>query len=297
MISNQTTNDNDFKELQRSSSTFINPFTDYGFKKLFGEEASKFILIEFLNSMLPKHHQIAKLEFKNTEQLGQTAEDRKSIYDIYCESDNGERFIVELQRVKQEFFKDRTIYYATLPIIEQSKKGKGWEYELKPIYCISILDFTLSELASTDVIHTIQLKDQNNHIFYDKLTFIYLEVPKFDKHENDLVTNLDKWLFYFKNLTDLTVIPQVFRGDAVFEQAFAKAQTANLSKQEWLDYEMSLKAYRDNAAADAYTRKVAHEKGLQEGIRKTALKLKQVGSDIAFIQEVTGLNLDEIKSL
>lgn len=79
------------------NSKFINPFTDYGFKKLFGEEASKFILVEFLNSILPSHHQIAELIFKNTEQLGQTIEDRKAIYDIYCESTTGERFIVELQ--------------------------------------------------------------------------------------------------------------------------------------------------------------------------------------------------------
>lgn len=276
---------------------FINPFTDYGFKKLFGEEASKFILIEFLNSMLPVHHKIAELSFKNTEQLGQTADDRKAIYDIYCESTTGERFIVELQRIKQEYFKDRTIYYATFPIVEQSKRGRDWAYELKPIYCISILDFTLAETSNTEVVHTIQLKNQNNAVFYDKLTFIYLEIPKFDKTENQLHTNLDKWLFYLKNLNDLTIIPQVFRGDAVFEQAFQKAQIANLNKQEWMDYEMSLKTYRDNRAADAYTRKIAREEGVREGVLKTARNLKRVGSDIQFIQQVTGLTEAEINSL
>lgn len=145
-----------------------------------------------------------------------------------------------MQRIKQEYFKDRTIYYATFPIVEQSKKGRDWAYELKPIYCISILDFTLPDTSNTEVIHTIQLKDQNNAIFYDKLTFIYLEIPKFDKTENQLHTDIDKWLFYLKNLNDLTVIPQVFLGDTVFEQAFQKAQIANLSKQEWMNYEMSL---------------------------------------------------------
>lgn len=104
---------------------FINPFTDYGFKKIFGEEVSKPFLIDFLNSILPSHHQISDLTFKNTEQLGQTDNDRKAIYDIYCESLTGEKFIVELQRIHQEFFKDRTLYYATFPITEQAKKGRA----------------------------------------------------------------------------------------------------------------------------------------------------------------------------
>lgn len=272
---------------------FINPFTDYGFKKLFGEEANKFILIEFLNSILPEYHQIAHLTFKNTEQLGQTAEDRKAIYDIYCESTTGERFIVELQRIKQEYFKDRTIYYATFPIVEQSAKGKGWRYELKPIYCISILDFTLTSKDNNEVIHTIQLKDQNNQVFYDKLTFIYLEVPKFNKAENELTTDLDKWLFYVKNLKDLNVIPQVFRGDTVFEQAFQKAKVANLNRDEWLDYERSLKTYRDNAAADEYMQKIAFE----NGIRATAVNLKNLGLSVELITKATGLLPQEIEKL
>lgn len=290
MISDVHTFDNE-------NPVFINPFTDYGFKKIFGEEASKFILIEFLNSILPKHHQIAQLNFKNTEQLGQTTEDRKAIYDIYCESATGERFIVELQRIRQEHFKDRTLYYATFPIVEQSKKGKGWRYDLKPVYCISILDFALTTSDNPEVLHTIQLKDQNNQVFSDKLTLIYLEVPKFNKGEYELDTDLDKWLFYIKNLKDLNIIPQVFRGDTVFEQAFQKAKVANLNRDEWLDYERSLKTYRDNASADEYMKKTAFAEGERKGILKIAFNLKQLGYDIQAIQQATGLEIDEIKDI
>lgn len=185
---------------------FINPFTDYGFKKLFGEEASKPFLIDFLNSMLPNHHQIADLTLTNGERMGLTDFDRKAIYDIYCQSITGEKFIVELQRAKQAFFKDRTLYYATFPISEQAQKGE-WNYQLKAIYCISILDFLFDEHQDDqEVIYTVRLKDQNNAVFYDKLTLIYLQMPNFAKSEHELKSNLDKWLFFIKNLDRKSVV-------------------------------------------------------------------------------------------
>ena len=95
---------------------YINPFTDFGFKKIFGEEASKPLLLDFLNALLPLEHHVVDLTFKNSEQLGQTEADRKAIYDIYCDTDKGEKFIVELQKAKQNYFKERTIYYSTFPI-------------------------------------------------------------------------------------------------------------------------------------------------------------------------------------
>ena len=116
---------------------YINPFTDFGFKKIFGEEASKPLLLDFLNAILPENDQIVSLSFKNNEQLGQTEFDRKAIYDIYCENEKGEKFIVELQKAKQNYFKDRTIYYSTFPIQEQAERGE-WNYNLKSVYCIGI---------------------------------------------------------------------------------------------------------------------------------------------------------------
>ena len=152
---------------------YINPFTDFGFKKIFGEEASKPLLIDFLNALLPPANKIVELSFKNTEQLPQSDADRKAIYDIFCESVSGEKFIVEMQKAKQNFFKDRTIYYSTFPIREQADQG-GWNYQLNAVYCIGILDFTFDdyeqEPEKSEVVHTVKLKNQNGKIFYDKLT-------------------------------------------------------------------------------------------------------------------------------
>ena len=104
---------------------FINPFTDFGFKKIFGEEASKPLLLDFLNSLLPESDKIVDLTFKNNEQLGETDANRRAVYDIYCENEKGEKFIVELQKAKQNYFRERTLYYATFPIREQAEKGQG----------------------------------------------------------------------------------------------------------------------------------------------------------------------------
>ncbi|MCL2709448.1 MAG: Rpn family recombination-promoting nuclease/putative transposase [Planctomycetaceae bacterium] len=104
-------------------SRFINPYTDFGFKRLFGEEASKDLLIDFLNTFLPEKHRVKTLEFRDTEQLGVTNLDRRAIFDIYCVAENGEHFIVEMQKAKQDWFRDRAIFYAAFPIRNQAPKG------------------------------------------------------------------------------------------------------------------------------------------------------------------------------
>jgi predicted transposase/invertase (TIGR01784 family) len=97
-------------------SKYLNPYTDFGFKKLFGEEANKDLLTDFLNQLLPPQHQIAALNFRNNEQLPDIPLERKAIFDIHCISTTGERFIVEMQKAKMNFFKDRSVYYSTFPI-------------------------------------------------------------------------------------------------------------------------------------------------------------------------------------
>ena len=232
-------------DIKAMKSKYVNLFTDFGFKKIFGEEASKPLLIDFLSSLLPET-KIVNLTFKDKEKLGKTQEDRKAIYDIYCENDKGEKIIVELQKAKQNYFKDRTVYYATFPIQEQAEKG-DWNYELKAVYCVGVLDFTFDEKSKKskgEVKHTVLLKDQNNQPFYDKLQFVYLEMPNFTKKEKELKTRLDKWLYFIKHSEDIVKIPEIFK-DRIFVQAFEKAEIAKYSETERKNYEASLKTYRD----------------------------------------------------
>ncbi len=274
---------------------YINPFTDFGFKKIFGEEASKPLLLDFLNALLPQTNKITGLNFKNTEQLGQTDTDRKAIYDIYCENENGEKFIVELQKAKQNYFKERTIYYSTFPIREQAEKGE-WNYNLKAVYCVGILDFTFddykNEPEKTEVVHTIKLKNQNGKTFYDKLTYVYLEMPNFKKMEAELETRLDQWLYFIKHLEDFQAIPTIFK-DEVFIQAFEKAELANFNQIELDSYENSLKTYRDlKGVIDT-----AFDEGKTEGKLEVAKKMKLKGILYKDISELTGLSESEIEKL
>ena len=269
---------------------YVNPFTDFGFKKIFGEEANKVILIDFLQSLLPES-QIVDLTFKDKNKLGRSEDERKAIYDIYCENSSGEKIIVELQKAKQNYFKDRTIYYATFPIQEQAEKGE-WNYELKAVYCIGILDFTFDEKIGTsgqsEVIHTVQLKDQHNEVFYKKLKFVYLEMPHFIKTENALTTRLDQWLYFIRHLEDFQTIPDIFKDD-VFRQAFEKAEIANYTPEDRYTYEQSLKIYRDL--------KGVIDTAFDNGKLEVARNLKMLGVSTEIIAKSTGLSSDEIDDL
>lgn len=274
---------------------YLDPFTDFGFGRIFGQEASKPLLRDFLNALLPPTAQIRELSFKNTEQGGMGLADRKAIFDIYRENEQGEKFIVELQKAKQNHFKDRTVFYSTFPIREQAEAG-AWDFNLKAVYCVGILDFVFQdELGGSgagEVVHEVKLKNQHGAVFYDKLTYYYLEMPNFSKTEGELTTRLDQWLYFLKHLEELQSIPQLFR-DAVFTQAFETAALAQLSTAEWEHYEGSLKSYRD-ALNEVQT---ARDDGQKEGVAKVARAMKAAGSPVAFIAQVTGLTAEEVARL
>jgi len=226
---------------------YINPFTDYGFKKLFGEEVNKNLLLDFLNELLKEEQgQIKNLTYLKTEQLGASDIDRKAIFDLYCENEKGEKFIVELQKTKQNFFKDRTAYYSTFPIREQAKRA-NWDYELKAVYTIAILDFVLNSDKNDQnkFRYDVKLTDiDTNKVFYNKLTFIYLEMPKFNKSIDELETRFDKWLYVIKNLNKLERIPDKLK-EQIFDKLFETAEIARFTPDQIRSYENSLKYYRD----------------------------------------------------
>ena len=290
---------------------YLDPFTDFGFKRIFGQEASKPLLRDFLNALLPVEAQIRELSFKNTEHSGMSFADRKAIFDIYCENEKGEKFIVELQKAKQNFFKDRTVFYSTFPIRQQAEAGE-WNFELKAVYCVGILDFVFKDglggSGAGEVLHEVKLKNQHGAVFYDKLTYYYLEMPNFRKSEAELVTRLDQWLYFLQHLEELQNIPLLFR-DAVFEQAFETAALAQMSLVEQDQYEGSLRVYRDalntmrTAEAEAREkglregREEGREEGIRAGVTKVALALLAAGVSDDVIVATTGLTFAELVAL
>jgi predicted transposase/invertase (TIGR01784 family) len=274
-------------------SKYINPYTDFGFKKLFGEEANKDLLIDFLNQLLPDYHQIAKLTFRNNENLSEFAFERSAIFDIHCEAQNGERFIVEMQKAKINFFKDRSLFYTTFPIREQAKRGNEWDFRLTPIYMIAILDFLYDEEAEKQkFLRSVALKDQDGELFYDKLHFKFIQMPLFNKTENELVTHFDKWIYFLKNLASSNSIPDILR-EPIFEKAFHEAEIAAMTSGEYDNYQKSLMKYIEIREVV----NTAVESAEKDNSKKIARELKKFGVPKNVISKSTGLSEEEIDNL
>jgi len=298
---------------------YINPYTDFGFKKLFGTELNKDLLISFLNALFnDEKRKIKDVQFLNAEQLGDSYDDRRAVFDVYCMAKDGSRFIVEMQKAEQEYFKDRSVYYATAPIREQAKKGK-WNYHLEGVYTIGLLNFVFpnNEYPADSYIHEVKLKDtDDNHIFYDKLTFVYLEMPKFNKREDELETMFDKWMFALCNLYRLLERPKALQ-ERIFKRLFDQAEIAQFTPEERREYAESVKDYWDYYS----TMQTAHKKGKAEGLaegkaeglaegeakgraegraeekKENARRMKADGMAADLIAKYTGLTVDEIESL
>ncbi len=230
----------------RKKTCYINPLTDFGFKRIFGSEPNKDLLIDFLNQLLPAIQQIKDIKYKVTENIGEIEEDRSAIFDIACEGMNGESFIIEMQNARQLYFKDRSLFYTTFPLRQQAPKGK-WDFNLASVFTICILDFCFPDEISKKkkkITRKIYLKDQDGDLFYEKLGLFFIELPNFEKKEEELETKWEKWLFVLKNLSRLEDRPEVLH-EGVFQKLFEAAKIANFTPQERQEYEESMKRYRN----------------------------------------------------
>jgi predicted transposase/invertase (TIGR01784 family) len=305
--------------IDTSKERYINPYTDFGFKKLFGTEMNKDLLISFLNALFHGSKQeITDVQYLNGEHLGDGYADRRAVFDVYCMTADGSRFIVEMQKAEQAFFRDRSIYYSTYAIREQAPKGE-WDYHLEDVYTVGVLNFTFpaDEYPADSYRHEIKLKDvADNHIFYDKLTFVYLEMPKFNKTEDELVTMFDKWMYVLRNLSRLLDRPKALQ-DRVFKKVFEQAEIAKFTEAERRMYVESRKDMWDNYSVMKTAHDKGHVEGREEGLaegleqgraegraegmtlanRENAIKMKADGMPSNLIAKYTGLTEEEIDLL
>jgi len=284
---------------------YINPFTDYGFKRLFGEEPSKPLLLDFLNELLRgEEGEITDLTYLKSEHVSSSQLDRRAVFDLYCTNERGEKFMVELQKTKQKFFKDRALYYTTFPIREQAIKGSEWDFELKKIYMIGILDFVFDEDKSDDrkYRYNVKLSDiETGKVFYNKLYFIYLSMPKFNKGVEELTTKFEKWLYVIKNLHKLDRVPESLK-ESIFVSLFEKADISRFTREEYMDYEDSLKYYRDLTNSLETSREEGRIAGIEEGKKVSieegkiaiAKSMLNEGFSEDLIRKITGLSNEEI---
>ena len=283
--------------MKQSEERYISLLTDFGFKRIFGTDLNKDLLINFLNSLFNGEEVIKDVKYLNSENVGDVFTERKAIFDVYCENEQGEKFIVEMQNAYQTFFKDRSLFYSTFQIREQAPKGSDWNFCLKKVYVVALLNFKMSDEAfdASDTIHTIALMDtKTNKVFNAKLMFKYVEVGRFDKTDEELTSLSDKWMFVLKNLSRLNNRPSSLR-EKIFSRLFDAAAIARFTPIELREYEDSLKAYRDiKNSLDT-----AEAKGREEGINianlAIAKRMLSDGMDMELVLKYTGLTEKQIK--
>lgn len=312
---------------------FINPYTDYGFKKLFATEQNADLLISLLNALISDESgdPITSITYKNVEHLGEINTWRSSYFDVFCQTQSGAEFIVEMQNGKQIYFKDRSLYYATIPIQEQGKKGiavagavtrelekkkmriarglketkpaKGWDFHLKDVYLVAILDFIFpgNEYPDNEYFHRIKLMDvKDKHIFYDKLTLIYLEMPKLVDMEIKIDTMRDKWMYALNALCHTDQQPPELT-EEIFQKLFREAELANFNEEQLFSYRMSVLDICNNYSVCEYYNQEGKKEGKKEGMAEANLenakKMKALGIADDIIFQVTGVTNEELATI
>ncbi|NJO05225.1 MAG: Rpn family recombination-promoting nuclease/putative transposase [Chloroflexaceae bacterium] len=274
-------------------SRYIDPTTDFGFKRLFGQEDSKEILRGFLHAILDPPHPIVDLSYMPTEQMPELTEERTGIYDVYCVDSEGQRFIVEMQRAKQIFFKDRSLYHVTFPIIQQMRRGeREYPFRLLPIYCIAVLNFRMDD-DPRHMRHIALCDEATGRVFYDKLTFVYIELPKFAGTLDDNLSLADKWIYVLQNMPALADIPAELAAEEPFPQAFEKAQQAALTPAERERYEAMLKKDLDEQGKILNAR----NEGIHEAKLEMARAMLARGIDRATVLAISGLQPADLNEL
>jgi predicted transposase/invertase (TIGR01784 family) len=283
---------------------FINPFTDIGFKRIFGQEISKPVLIAFLNALLDGERKIVDLQYLDKEQPGETIDNRSLIYDVYCKLDNDDYIIVEMQNKSQPFFKNRSIYYISRSISRQGEPGNDWVYDVKAVYIIALLNFHRDDISKEFRTDVALMDMKHKTLFSDKMRLVYLQLPYFTKELDECETLFEKLIYVLKHMDVLQRMPWLAQ-DAVFQKLASIADVASLTQQERIAYDENLRIYRDNIAVYEGQYLEGLEKGEAKGraegrveaLMENARRMKADGMATDLIAKYTGLSVNEIEQL
>ena len=264
------------KYLEREA-LYINLLTDFGFHKIFGTEANKDLLIDFLNQIIKEEGLIVDIKIQPSEQWGNYKTDRKAVFDIFCKTEKGEHFIVEMQKAKQTYFADRCLFYASLPIMKQAPKGK-WDFNLNRVYLVAILDFEFFEEFESDkyqvLEHAYLMRESTKTAFSKKLKFAFVELPKFKKKESELETHFERWLYVLKNMSNFKNRPTFAQGE-IFDKVFELAEIKRLTKTDMANYKKSVMEYHDVRDCMECARNEGRVEGREEGIMIGVEKVRE----------------------
>ena len=286
------------------ASKFLNPRNDLAFKRIFGSERNKDILMHFLNDILNRGSPIEEVTFLKTIQDPEIAPLRVSVVDVMCEDQDKNRFIIEMQLSHEKGFDRRALYYAARTYCSQRTKKKKF-YDLKDVYFLAITDFAPFPKKST-WLSRIGLKDlETNEHDIDAIQLLFMQLPLFKKTKKDLKKMVlrEKWAYFFKYADETTEedLEKLTGEDQIIKRAYEELDRFSWSEKELNNYEsVEMKKAADEAVKEAVFEKgieKGHKEGEKKRSREIALKMLKRARPIDEIVEDTGLSVEEIKSL
>ena len=309
---------------------YIDPMIDYGFKKIFKESGKKDLLIRPLNAIFGL--EILDLEIGETEQLGETPDDRNASFDLYCTASDGSKFIVEVQLARQEHFLQRALYYTAFPITRSARKGRrregrAWDFDYPPVFFLGLLNFNFRDLRGQSkadpeyFVHCYSLRnDRTGERMTDLLQFAFLEIGRFDKRMEECVGFEDRFLYMMKNMPKFAETPSLW-DDPYFTLLLDEAEYARMTHREKEQYREAMRRDWDYWNTIDYARKEGkaegeakglaegEAKGLEKGLakgkaegkaeeqRRIARRLLAAGLSVEQVAESTDLPVDQVRAL
>ena len=288
-----------------TEKVFMNPFTDIGFKNIFGR--SKNVTMEFLNDILQDREKIVDLVFSDKEMISENRDGRTIIYDIYCTTSDGRHIIIEMQNGAHKYFKERLLYYTSRAISKQGQPGE-WDYKLDAVYGIAFVNFFLEKNRSQFLRDIRMVEKSSKEVFYDKYRMIFIELPSFTKALDECKTKLDYWIYMLKNMETSTRLAIEKTHIQTIKEVEESMRLASLNKEDREAYDIALKRYRDFFAHEKYNEEMIQEsykqgekKGEEKGEAKKNLEnaknFKALGVSVDIISKATGLSPETIASL
>ncbi len=285
-------NEKTLKPLERE---FIRLLTDFGFKRVFGTERFKNLLLRFLNALFEGEMRITNVEFKNKEILPNHSGGKKILYDVYCTTDTNHHFVLEMQQEESENFSNRIMFYGANAIVQQGMRGV--EYEMDPVYCIVFTDFYLTGLSHTLLKDFLLIDRHTDEIYSDRLRFIFLSLPEVPKEWDDCDTELLRILYLLKNMENMTRESKPYK-TGEYDDFFEASAVNRLEEAEAVAYSESYFKELENQSAvrfaAARNREAGRAEGRAEGLEK-GMSLERE-KNIAAARKA-GLSEDMIKSI
>lgn len=277
--------------------TFINPKTDYAFKKIFASKDSKGILISFLNATIyDGNPTIADLEIIDPNLPPKIAGLKDSSLDVKAQLADGTLVIIEMQVLNVESFGKRVLYNAAKTYASQLQKGQGYRM-LKPVIALTITDFEMFE-NSDRLISRFVYKETTTNIEYtdNNIELVFVELPKFTKKLSQVESLTDKWIYFMKYANTLTQVPQTMDVVPEIHQAFDIANQVNLNPDELEALERQEMFIYDQQGVIIKANREGREEGREEAMQAVARQLLDRLDDET-ISQTTGLSIEEIRNL